>query len=205
MTFLIYFLCVLLIGILCFIILRMWFQKNQMQFLLNVLIYFFLLISIYFECYLFTLYTAVYFFITFLTHFNKNIDERLKNFKSDQATIRYHYLKEFKIWYYAVVCTRVITLMFYLFFFSLDPSEMDRFTNFFYGSTYIFMLTGCIDLGITLYIIFYKNNPIIETGMNVCYHCITKGIPLFGALHISSNVPFIRPNIVSNTYQIYSL
>lgn len=68
----------------------------------------------------------------------------------------------------------------------------------------MFVLAGLIDLGITLYIIFYKNNPVIETFANVCCHCATKGFPMQGALHISSNVPLIAPNPVSNTYHIYS-
>lgn len=38
----------------------------------------------------------------------------------------------------------------------------------------------------------------------MCYHGITKGLPVLGFLHVSSHVPFIDPNIVSNTYNIYS-
>jgi hypothetical protein len=74
----------------------------------------------------------------------------------------------------------------------------------FYGITYTFVLTTLLDLGITIYIIIYKNNPVKEVAMNVCYHCISKGVPLVGALHISSNVPLISPNPVSNTYHLYS-
>jgi hypothetical protein len=81
---------------------------------------------------------------------------------------------------------------------------MNNVADFFYGITYMFVLVGLIDLSIILYIIFYKNNPVIETVANVCYHCAAKGLPMVGALHISSNVPFIAPNLVSNGYHIYS-
>ena len=81
---------------------------------------------------------------------------------------------------------------------------MKTFQNLFYTITYVFILSGLIDLGITLYIIFYKNNPVIEVAANVCYHCVTKGLSLVGALHVLFNVPFITPNPVSNSYHIYT-
>lgn len=79
---------------------------------------------------------------------------------------------------------------------------MHNLSNIFYTITYIFMLINLIDLVIILYIIYYKNHPIIEVAANTCYHCITKGVPLVGALHISSNIFIIKPNLISNWYQI---
>ena len=68
----------------------------------------------------------------------------------------------------------------------------------------MFILVGIVDLGIILYIIFKKNKPVIETLASVCYHCATKGAPMVGALHMSSNVPFISPNPVTNCYHKFS-
>lgn len=36
--------------------------------------------------------------------------------------------------------------------------------------------------------------------MAVFHTGITKSLPIFGALHVISHVPFIEPNILSNTY-----
>jgi len=33
---------------------------------------------------------------------------------------------------------------------------------------------------------------------------VTKGLPLVGTLHVSSNVLFLAPNPVSNSYHIYT-
>lgn len=68
---------------------------------------------------------------------------------------------------------------------------MNNVAGIFHAITYVFIIVGFIDIGITLYIIFYKNIPVIEVAANVCYHCATKALPLVGALHVSSNVPFI--------------
>lgn len=176
-------------------------KKN---YFINLFILFFGLLGYYFEYYLLTFYTIVHFFVLFGQYLSKDLNVRLENFKKDQITIKDHYLKDFKTFYYLVFIIRLITFLFYFYFFSLDVDNMNNFANFFYGITYIFVIVGFIDLGIILYIIFYKNNPVIETVANVCYHCATKGLPLIGALHVSSNVPFISPNPVSNGYHKYS-
>jgi hypothetical protein len=166
---------------------------------INLFILLFGLLGYYFEYYLLTLYAIIHFSVVFGQYLNKDFKKRLENFKKDQVIIKNHYLEDFKIWYYLVFSVRLITILFYLYFFSLDADSMDNFANFFYGITYTFVFVGFVDLGITLYIIFYKNHPVIETVANVCYHCVTKGLPMVGTLHVSSNVSFIAPNPVSNT------
>jgi hypothetical protein len=153
-----------------------------------------------FGFYILTLYSIVHFIVLIVQYLSTNLKKRLENFKKDQITIKKHYLEDFKIFYYLTFSVRVITFLFYFYFFSLDVDNMNNFSNLFYAITYVFIIVGIIDLGITLYIIFFKNNPVIEMCLNVCYHCATKGLSLAGALHISSNVPFISPNLVSNWY-----
>lgn len=179
-------------------------KKIKKDNILNFLFVIFGLVGYYFEYYLLSIYVTVHFFVLFGQYINKDFKRILINFKKDQITIKNHYLKDFKTWYYLIFSVRLITFLFYFHFFLLDTDSMDNFANLFYGITYIFILIGFIDLGIILYIILYKNYPVIETAANVCYHCVTKGVPIFGALHISSNVPFITPNPVSNGYHKYS-
>lgn len=171
---------------------------------INLFFLFFGLLGYYFEYYLLTFYSIVHFFVLFGRYSSKDFNVKAENFKKDQITIRDHYLKDFKVFYYLVYIIRLITVLFYFYFFSLDVGNMNDFANLFYGISYIFIIVGFIDLGITWYIILYKNHPIIETITNLCYHGATKGLPLMGALHISSNVPFISPNPVSNGYHKYS-
>ena len=180
-----------------------WFTDNKI-YIINLFILFFGLLGYYFEYYLLIFYTIVHFSVLLLQYLSKDFNMRIENFKKDQITIKNHYLEDFRIFYYLVFIIRLITFLFYFYFFSLDVKNMDSVAGLFYGITYIFILVGLIDLGITLYIIFYKNNPVIETVANACYHCVTKGLPMIGALHISSNVPFIAPNPVSNGYHKYS-
>jgi hypothetical protein len=116
------------------------------------------LMGYYFEYYLLTLYTIVHFFILFVRCLSSNFKTKLENFKKDQITIKNHYLEDFKIFYYLVFVIRLITFLFYFYFFSLDVNNMNNFADLFYGITYIFILAGLIDLSIILYIIFYKNN-----------------------------------------------
>jgi hypothetical protein len=79
------------------------------------------------------------------------------DFNKDQITIRNHYLENFKTFYYLVFIVRLITFLSYCYFFSLDVGDAKAFSGFFLGINYIFFLVGFIDLGIVLYIIFYKN------------------------------------------------
>ena len=44
-------------------------------------------------------------------------------------------------------------------------------------------------LGIIIYIILYKNDPVKKAVVSLCYNCVTKGIPMLSALHMCSNVP----------------
>ena len=176
-------------------------KKNQY---FNLLILFFGLLGYYFEYYLLTFYSIVHFFVLFGQYFSKDFSVKLENFKKDQITIKNHYLKDFKVFYYLVFVIRLITFLFYFYFFSLDVEKMNNVAGIFHAITYVFIIVGFIDIGITLYIIFYKNIPVIEVAANVCYHCATKALPLVGALHVSSNVPFISPNPVSNGYHKFS-
>jgi Cytochrome C and Quinol oxidase polypeptide I len=180
-------------------------QKNKIsENAINWLILSIGLLGYYFEYYLLVFYTTVHFLVLLGQYFSKTFKKKLDNFKKDQITIKEHYLESFKIFYYLVFSVRLTAALFYVYFFSLNPDDMYAFGNLFYGVTYTFVLIGLIDLGITLYIIFFKNTPVTELAVNVCYHCATKGLPLAGALHISSNVPFIAPNPLSNGYHKYS-
>jgi uncharacterized membrane protein len=131
---------------------------------------------------------------------SKGFRTKLENFKRDQKMIKDHYLKDFKLFYYGVLGSRMITFGFYIYFFSLKAENLEAFSTIFYFVTYSFIVVGFMDLAITLYIIFFKNTPVIEVAANVCYNCFSKRIPMLGALHVSSNVPFIAPNPVSNWY-----
>nr|WAJ48211.1 hypothetical protein CCFAOBFC_00044 [Haslea ostrearia] len=179
-------------------------KKLKKNYIIDFIIFLFGLLGYYFEYYLLTLYAIAHFSVLFGQYLSKDFKKKLQNFKKDQVTIKNHYIEDFKIWYYLIFSVRLITFLVYFYFFSLDTDSMNNFANLFYGITYIFVLVGLIDLGITLYIIFYKNHPVVESIANVCYHCATKGIPIFGALHVSSNVPFIAPNSVSNGYHKFS-
>jgi len=170
---------------------------------LNFLIFCIGLLSYYFKYYLLTFYVVLHFTISLGQYLNKNFNQKVKNYYQDQITIREHYLEDFKILYYLIFNIRVLTILFYLYFFSLDPKVMHDLSNIFYGVTYTFVIAGLIDMGISLYIIFFKNNPVIEIAANVCMQC-AKGLVPLGALHMSCNVPFIAPNKVSNFYHMYS-
>jgi len=171
--------------------------------ILNFLIFCIGLLSYYFKYYLLTFYVVLHFTISLGQYLNKNFNQKVINYYQDQVTIKEHYLKDFKTLYYLIFNIRVLTILFYLYFFSLDPKVMHDLSNIFYGVTYTFVIAGLIDMGISLYIIFFKNNPVIEVAANVCMQC-AKGLVPLGALHMSCNVPFIAPNKVSNFYQMYS-
>jgi hypothetical protein len=88
----------------------------------------------------------------------------------------------------------------YFNFFSLDVEKMSNLGDIFYSLIYTFIIVGLIDLVITLYVIFYKNNPVIEVARIVCYHCANKKLPMAGALYLFPNVLFIFLNQLSNGY-----
>jgi hypothetical protein len=132
---------------------------------------------------------------------SKDFEEKLNNFKKDQISIKNHYLEDFKFFYWLVLIIKLITFtVYYFYFFSLTVETMSNFSNLFYIITYIFIIVGFIDLGITVYIILFKNNSVIEVSINLCFHCATKVGYMFVALHVSSNIPSITPNSVSNWY-----
>ena len=160
----------------------------------------------YFVGYVFiTLYTLVHVIVRLLQNVSPVFADRLDTFKMDQQTIREHYLEDFWVFYYFVFFIRIVSILFYgYFFFILSPEDLILYEFMFYSITYVFILTTLLDLGIIIYIILYKNNPVKEVALNICYHCVTKGIPVCGALHVSSNVPVISPNPVSNTYHLHS-
>lgn len=169
----------------------------------NFFILFFGLSGYYFGYFLLTLYSTVHFLVLFGQYLNKDFRVKLESFKKDQITIKNHYLKDFKMVYYSVFVIRLILFLFYFYF--LDVEKLSNVGNIFYAITYIFIIVKFIDLVITSYTIFYKNNPVIEVAANVCYHCASKGLPMTGALHVSFNVPFISPNPLSDKYYKFSL
>jgi hypothetical protein len=146
-------------------------------------------------------YPIMHFFIRGAQCLSKGFSDKLITFKSDQLTIRNHYLEDFQFWFWLVLSVRVVTFIFYYFyFFSLTVEEMNVFSSLFCFITYIFILVGFVDLGITIYIILYKNTPVRDALLSLCVNCVTKVGPMLGALHVSSNVPFISPNPISNWY-----
>lgn len=150
-----------------------------------------------------TFYAVSHLSISLGQYLSEKFNQKVKNYHQDQITIRTHYLEDFKTLYYLIFSIRALTILFYLCFFSQDPKVMHDLSNIFYAITYTFILAGLVDMGVSLYIIFFKNNPVIEVAANVCMQCV-KGLVPLGALHVSSNVPFIAPNKVSNLYHMYS-
>jgi hypothetical protein len=88
----------------------------------------------------------------------------------------------------------------YFYFFLLSVEAMNNFSKLFFILTVIFIIVGFIDLGIRIYIIRFKNNPVAEKTLSICYNCAVVLLPMVGALHVTSNTPFISPNPVSNWY-----
>jgi hypothetical protein len=155
--------------------------------------------------YFITLYALMHLTIRLLQTFSETFANKLISFKTDQKIIKNHYLNDFKFCYYFTQIVKVITGCFYVYFFYiLDPKSLEQYSFVFFTLTYLFILTSLMDLGIIIYIILYKNNPVKETFINCCYHCVTKGIPALGALHMSSNIPMISPNPVTNYYHLWS-
>ncbi len=162
-------------------------------------------VSYLFGYYLLTIYTVIHICIRILQEYSPYFNNKLISFKKDQETIKYNYLKDFKLYYYFIMVVRVVTGGFYIFFFyALNAEQLEQYSFLFFSITYTFVISNFIDLIIIIYIILYKNNPIRETILNVCYHCVNKGVFAFGALHMSSNVQLINPNSVTNFYHLWS-
>lgn len=159
----------------------------------------------FFGYYFITIYALMHLIVRVLQTFSKTFANKLISFKNDQEIIKSHYLKDFKFCYYFTMIVRVSTGCFYIyFFFLLSPESIEQYSFVFFTLTYIFILTNLMDLGIIIYIILYKNDPVKEAVFSLCYHCVTKGLPAFGALHMSSNVPMISPNPITNYYHLWS-
>ena len=163
------------------------------------------LICYFFSYYFVTVYALVHLVIRVLQTFSKTFASKLVSFKSDQAIIRKHYLEDFKFCYYFTVIVRIATGGFYTyFFFLLSPESIEGYSFVFFATTYLFILTNLLDLGLIIFIIIYKNDPVKEAALSFCYHCVTKGLPTLGALHMSCNVPMISPNPITNSYHLHS-
>jgi hypothetical protein len=178
-------------------------NKNK----INTFILFLGFIAYYFEYYILTLYATIHFLVVFGTYFSSDLKKSLENFKQDQITIRTHYLEDFKIFYYFSLSVKLCTCLFFLFFFTYSSATdnieaITRLGNLFYVIAYLFIVVSAIDLGITLYIIFFKNTPVTELLVNVCYHCTVKGLPMVGMLHMSSNVPISMK--IKNSFSRYN-
>ena len=158
----------------------------------------------FFGYYFITIYALVHLVVRVLQTFSKTFANKLISFKNNQEIIKSHYLEDFKLCYHFTMIVRVITGCSYIYFLLLSPESLEQYSFVFFAMTYIFILTNLIDFGIIIYIIFYKKDPVKETVISFCYHCVTKGIPSLGALHMSSNVPMISPNPVSNYYHLWS-
>jgi hypothetical protein len=179
-------------------------KKKVTKTVIDLLILFFGLIGYYCQYYIMVFYAVLHFVVIIAQYFSQTFTTKLNNFKQDQETIKNHYIESFKYIYYLVFISRMVISGFYIYFFMLQTEDLHSLSNAFFMITYAFIVIGFIDLGITLYIIFFKNNPVIEVAMNVCYHCVTKGGVVFLALHTSSNALVFEPNPVSNCYQKYS-
>jgi hypothetical protein len=175
------------------------FETLKKETISNVLMLTLGLVGYYFEYYILTFYFIVHFFILIAKYMSKDFEEKLNNFKKDQIIIKNNYLKDFKFFYWLVLIIKLITFTVY-YFFSLTAKTMSNFSDLFYIITYIFIIVGFINLGITVYRILFKNNSVVEVAINLCFHCAMKVGYMFIALHVSSNIPSITPNSVSNWY-----
>lgn len=176
-------------------------QKNIIILILGVF-------GLYFKQYLLTIYAFIHFIICFGQYISKTFDDFLESFKKDQLTIKKHYIEDFKFFYYFSIFVKLSTLLFYIYFLSLGWNDIElikKLENIYLSITYVFIIVMLIDLGITIYIILYKNNPVYNnTIITICYSCVSKGLPVLLGLHVTSHTLYISPNFVSNTYNIYS-
>jgi hypothetical protein len=56
------------------------------------------------------------------------VETKLNNFKADQITIKDHYLNDFKKFYRLVFNVRILTFVFYIYFFSLYVDDLDYYS-----------------------------------------------------------------------------
>lgn len=178
-------------------------NKISTEQILNFSIFCIALLSYYFKYYILTFYTVLHLTISLGQYLSPGFNQRVLNYHQDQVTIREHYLKDFKILYYLIFNIRILTILFYLYFFSLNPEVIHDLSNLFYCTTYTFIIAELVDTAISLYIIIFKNNPVLEFGVNIGIKCV-KGLVPLGALHMSCHIPFIEPNEVSNFYHTHS-
>ena len=115
-------------------------------------------VTLYFFGYYFlTYYTFLFLIVRLVRIFSKSFDNKIIEFRTDQQTIKNHYLKDFKVFYYLAQSVRVLTGAFYIFFFFfLNPESLEHYSFMFWIITSSFILINFIDLGLTFYIIFYK-------------------------------------------------
>ena len=166
---------------------------------------FFILLSIYYHRYVNTFFFSGYCVFIVLYYYNSNFKNFIIRFNEDRVTIFSHYKTDFFFFYWLFLIFKIIISVFYFFYFYLfSKSQIVQFENIFYIITYICIFIAVIDLLIIFYIIFYKNKPVKETAATVIYYSVVKIIPIFGVLHVSSNVPIISPNPVSNFYHKYT-
>jgi len=100
---------------------------------------------------------------------------------------------------------KLITGSFYIYFLVLaSPENAEQCSFLFLPITYLFILGNLVDFSITTYIILYKNEPVKDFLMTLCHNCLTKAAPALGALHMSSNVPMVSPNPITNQYHLSS-
>ena len=159
----------------------------------------------FFGYYFLAVLALIYLIMRVFPNFKQTFVNKLALFNKDQETIKNHYTEDFSFFYYFAMAVRFVTVCFYIYFFYfLAPENIEKYSFILFSVTYIFLVTNLIDLGIITFIILYKNEPVGQKVMMFCYNCVIKGVPALGALHMSSNVPMISPNPVSNFYHLYS-
>lgn len=141
--------------------------------------------------------------LSFAEYLNEDVKRIGRSFRNDQALIRKEYLNNFKTYYYFFLIVRIASLIFFLLFFSLlTYDEYNNFKYIFYGISYLFIIVGCIDYTIILYIISYT--ALFSKKINIFYHFVKIFFYNFLVLSLSSNILFIDPSFIANLYHKYS-
>ena len=134
---------------------------------------------------------------------NLKLQKYLKTFMKDQQTIQTHREESFLFFTYYCFFSKIFNgVIVSLSITFLEKTLINE--DFLLLCVIMFVYMLFVDYIITIYVIIYKNNPVAEVFSSVCYHTVTKGLPVFGMLHLSSNTPMILPNPVSNMYHMYS-
>jgi hypothetical protein len=193
-------------------------NKNK-DFLLSLIFFFFGFVGYYSGYYFLIYFTSIHFLILIIKKNSPTVNKLLENFKNDQIIIKNHYKKDFLFIYYIILFIKIITFLmyFYLYWFyiSIEENKIDwnninsleeysSICNFVFIINCIFVLALFLDLFIRQYIVLYKNHTVSSTFINFCYNCIVIGGPALGTLHMTSYFIGISPNLITNTYQIYS-